>query len=146
MSKHISINKCIFDVFSDYLKTHIIELLDVVATKYGTTYGFSKEDLIEEFLSNKEILLPLITTTKCLQKSKKKNKIKNVRVKQKCIARTWSNGKGLQCSRNAMNKRFCKLHQNQFDSKGFLWQGTILDEDNKVSIIYNRNKCEKKNK
>ena len=142
-------NKNVFDLFEDTLKDSISELLTQVADKYGDKYGFTAENLIEEFLPDDEILVSVTTDTLAdkRQSLKKNRRIttnsmqqKNSKDKtQKCIARTWSSGKGLQCTRYAIqNREFCRTHQNLIDRDNF-WQGTINDSDNKVAIIYKTN-------
>ena len=141
-------NKNIFDIFDDIFKDSISELLTQVADKYGEKYGFVAEDLIDEFLPNNELLVSVTTDVIAERhKSVKKNRrmAKNLRQqknskekKQKCIARTWSGGKGLQCTRYIINNReYCGTHQNQVD-RGVLWQGTINDIVNKVAIVYQK--------
>ena len=153
-------NKNVFDLFEDTLKDSISELLTQVADKYGEKYGFTAENLIEEFLPDDEMLVSVTTDTLAnKQQSLKKNRRitkklmhqkKSKDKTHKCIARTWSGGKGLQCTRYAIkNKEFCRTHQNQIDGGRVLWQGTINDSDNKVAIIYKTNiekKEAKKNK
>ena len=152
-------NKNVFDLFEDTLKDSISELLTQVADKYGEKYGFTAENLIEEFLPDDEILVSVTTDTladkrqsfkKNRRITKKSMQQKNSKDKtQKCIARTWSGGKGLQCTRHTIkNREFCRTHQNLIDRDNF-WQGTINDSDNKVAIIYKTNidkKDAKKNK
>jgi hypothetical protein len=152
-------NKNVFDLFEDTLNDSISELLTQVADKYGEKYGFTAENLIDEFLPDDEILVSITTDTSAdKQQSLKKNRRitkKSIQQKNskdkthKCIARTWSGGKGLQCTRYAIkNREFCRTHQNQIDREVF-WQGTINDSDNKVAIIYKTNiekKKAKKNK
>jgi hypothetical protein len=95
-------------------------------------------DKRQSFKKNRRI------TKKSMQQKNSKDKT------QKCIARTWSGGKGLQCTRHTIkNREFCRTHQNQIDGGRVLWQGTINDSDNKVAIIYKTNiekKEAKKNK
>lgn len=141
MNKHersIVINQHVFSVFERYLTTSIEELLETIAMKYGKTYDFTFEDLKEEFLPDTTIVVAaaIASDKKNKSKLKKRKEVTPKRKIQQCIARTWSNGKGNQCSRKACNQSFCKTHQNQIDRKGFLWQGTINDDDNKVAIVY----------
>lgn len=152
-------NRNVFDLFEDTLKDSISELLTQVADKYGDKYGFTAKNLIEEFLPDDEILVSITTGTLATKRHslKKNRRITKHSMQQKepkdkthkCIARTWSGGKGLQCTRYAIkNREFCRTHQNQIDREVF-WQGTINDSDNKVAIIYKTNiekKEDKKNK
>ena len=143
----IILNKNMFDLFEDTLKNSISELLTQVADKYGDKYGFDAKDLIDEFLPTNELLVSVTTDVIAKRQSIKKNRrmAKNLRQqkkskekKHKCIARTWSGGKGLQCTRYVVNnKEYCGTHQNQVD-RGVLWQGTINDIINKVDIVYQK--------
>ena len=148
-NKPIRINKHLFDIFESIVTDNITDMLIQVAKKYGNKYGFTKDDLIDEFLPKDEVLISVISDNLAIKQRKYKKKTYTHKYsdisKQKCIARTWSGGKGLQCTRTAMNKEFCRTHQNQMD-KGKLWQGTIHDKINKVEVIYNKNRAKKKNK
>jgi len=148
-NKVLRINKDIIDIFESIVTDNITDLLTQVANKYGDKYGFTEEDLIDEFLPKDEMLISVISDNLEI-KQRKSNKISyiqkhSVTTTKKCIARTWSGGKGLQCTRTAAtNKDFCRTHQNQLDNNK-LWQGTIHDEINKVEIVYKTNLA-KKNK
>jgi len=155
----IKLQQHIFKEFDSVLRKNITEMLINVATRYGAKCGFTSTDLIDEFLPENEILIkikkkiPIKTKTqtahiqaKTKTKAKAKAKAKT-HTKTLCIARTWSEGKGCQCTRFTPNNKttYCRTHQNQIRAKGFLWQGTIHDKDNKVAIIY-KAKVERINK
>tara|TARA_Y100001970_G_scaffold281092_2_gene391174 strand:+ start:2645 stop:3091 length:447 start_codon:yes stop_codon:yes gene_type:complete len=138
--KTLRINKSIIDVFETIVSENISDMLSQVAQKYGDKYGFTSKDLIDEFLPDNETLISVISDSISLKKHKakhNKHKISLIQPKtKKCIARTWSKGKGLQCSRHALiNEDFCKTHLRQFNN-GSLWKGTIHDEVNMVTQGY----------
>jgi len=154
----------IFKGFEKVLSEDIKLMLIKVVDKYGVKSGFTLADLIEEFLPENEVLINVVKTAKQTKKHTcEKNRQQNSNTNKKitkpkpktkpnnrlvqCIARTWSEGKGLQCSRFTADDKieYCRTHRNQIRSKGFLWQGTINDTDNKVAIIFNA-KMERQNK
>ncbi|MAF36290.1 hypothetical protein CL622_04190 [archaeon] len=125
----------VFMIFEDVLRKDIRSLLEDVTKKYGTKYGFTTEDLMEEFLpETKTFLKAYIPPPKSKSKSNKSKQKQTS--KELCIARTWSGGKGLQCTKHAVRKRkYCQTHRNQIYRKGFLWAGTIYDKPNRVHEI-----------
>lgn len=48
--------------------------------------------------------------------------------KNKCHSRIWNNGFGMQCSRNIVSNKLCKIHYNELLETGCLKHGHILDE------------------
>lgn len=158
----IKLRKHIFDSFEEICRLDTIKLLTQVAEHYGSKYGFTAEDLIEEYLPDNKVIVNIvsdsvvdnITENKC-QKQLRKIKRANAEKKRqelekynknktRCIARIWGDGKGPQCSRYSLkDKDYCGTHQNQLIKKGFIWQGTIYDEINKVVKLCQDNKRKK---
>ena len=60
-NKPIRINKHLFDIFESIVTDNITDMLIQVAKKYGNKYGFTKDDLIDEFLPKDEVLISVIS-------------------------------------------------------------------------------------
>ena len=60
----VRINKQVMTTFETYLRNDLILFLRTIARKYGKKYGFSKQDLIDEFMSNDTMILPIVTKKK----------------------------------------------------------------------------------
>ena len=134
--------KIILDNFGDICRNELYRLFENIASKYGEKYGFTTTDLIDEYLPEEYIPIRVVEKNK---KNRKNDLI--YRKKQqlgRCIARTWSGGKGKQCTRKSQDgSDFCKTHINELNRNGTLKRGTIFGE-NMSKKYFNENMERKK--
>ena len=121
----MKISKIILDNFGDICRNELYRLFEDIAEKYGEKYGFSTNDLMNEFLPEEYELLRVVEkTTKNRIKDKRKLNLK------RCIARTWAGGKGTQCKRMSLvGTDYCKTHINELNRHGELKKGTIFGKN-----------------
>jgi hypothetical protein len=110
----VYIEKCIFEDIFESLKNH--------KSKYDIDdKTFEKFCKMRIKVYMKQIALKNISTDKN-KKYTSCNFLKNK--KNKCNARIWSNGYGLQCSNSIKKNDLCKTHNNMLEKHGVLRYGT----------------------
>ena len=122
----MKVNELFLESFGNICRNELCRMFDSISKKYGEKYGFTANDLIDEYLPQEYVDLEIIGNQDIRKKKLEKQKLDPKR----CIARTWSEGKGKQCKRNSVkDNEYCGIHLNEIKRKGCLIRGTIYGEN-----------------